>query len=507
MFTRIMAVVLTVILLLTGVLSSIGWVALRRQQAGTVLEELRQEAREIAWLASQQPEMQMPVLPLPGAGMTFLQTDFPQLYLQHRAQDVYEKYGAYILVVDRTGRIMDNKNAAFANNPAFAAMLDADEVNASMAQVLQGEEIELHITVDGNDYFTVAVPYVQNDEVLGAVFVQTPAQVISGGAEKFILPVVGMTVLVSLVAGMVLFFYLRGVMKPLTRLTQAATAMAGGDFDICVPDARTTPEVAELSEAFNIMAEQLSRMEDSRREFVANVSHELRSPITAIRGYVDGMLDGTIPGERQTHYLTIVSSETKRLSKLIGELLDLSRLEREDAALEMTDFDVCDLLERAFLRRMGDIDARGLELECDFDPEPCYVRADLARIEQVATNLIDNAIKFTPDGGRIDLIVRQEAGVCTVTVKDSGIGILPEDRPKVFDRFYTADKAHTSGKGTGLGLSICQRIMEMHEQQIRLLETEGGAAFAFTLAAGERHKRPEAPSAEEKTLPDDEEES
>ena len=130
-----------------------------------------------------------------------------------------------------------------------------------------------------------------------------------------------------------------------------------------------------------------------------------------------------------------------------------------------------------------------MDVECDFDPEPCIVYADMARIEQVAVNLIDNAIKFTPDGGCITLKVRAEDGLCTVTVQDNGIGILPEDKPRVFERFFTADRAHTSGKGTGLGLSICQRIMEMHGQSIRLLDTQEGAAFAFTLPVGTRAQR------------------
>ena len=237
----------------------------------------------------------------------------------------------------------------------------------------------------------------------------------------------------------------------------------------------------ELSAAFNSMADELSQVEDSRREFVANVSHELRSPITAIRGYIEGMLDGTIPEEGREKYLSIVSDESRRLSHLIGELLSLSRLEREDAALDYTDFDVCDLMERVFLRRTGDLEKRSLDIDCDFDPEPCFVHADMARIDQVLVNLIDNAIKFTPDGGLITLRVRAEGGLCTVTVQDNGVGILPEDRPRVFDRFFTADRAHTSGKGTGLGLSICQRILEMHGQRIRLLEVEEGSAFAFTL--------------------------
>ena len=472
MFARIMAVVLTVILLLTAVLSGIGWVALRDQQTEAIMETLRSEAREIAYLAAQRRTSRS----------FFDRADSSQQqYIQWKSTAVYEEHGAYILVVDRTGRMMDNMNVAYADNPDFAATLNGKDIMDGLRLVLRGEEIDLHVSMDGNDYFTVGVPFVQNQAVLGAVFMQTPAQVIEAGGSGLLLPVVGIAAAASILAGLVLFLILRGMLKPLGRLTDAARAMAEGDFAVRVPETRSTREVAELSAAFNSMADELSEVEDSRREFVANVSHELRSPITAISGYIEGMRDGVIPPEQHEKYLAIVSDESKRLSHLIGELLALSRLERDDAALTCTDFDVCDLLERVFLRRTGDLENRGMDVECDFDPEPCFVRADMARIDQVLVNLIDNAIKFTPDGGVITLRVRAENGLCTVTVQDNGVGVLPEDRPRVFERFFTADRAHTSGKGTGLGLSICQRILEMHGQKIRLLDTQEGAAFAFTL--------------------------
>ena len=474
MFARIMAVVLTVILLLTGVLSAIGWVTLRDQQTQGVMEKLRTEAREIAYLAAQRQSSG-------GLGIFFRQDSPQQEYIQWKSNEVYDEYGAYILVVDRNGRMMDNMNVTYANNPDFAKTLDRQDILEGLSRVLAGKEIELHVNVDGNDFFTVGIPFVQRGAVLGAVFMQTPAQVIEAGASELLLPVVGVAASSAVLAGLLLFFILRGVMKPLGRLTDAARAMAEGDFAVRVPEAKSTREIAELSAAFNLMADELSQVEDNRREFVANVSHELRSPITAIRGYIEGMLDGTIPEEGREKYLSIVSDESRRLSHLIGELLALSRLEREDAALDYTDFDVCDLMERVFLRRTGDLEKRSLDIDCDFDPEPCFVHADMARIDQVLVNLIDNAIKFTPDGGLITLRVRAEGGLCTVTVQDNGVGILPEDRPRVFERFFTADRAHTSGKGTGLGLSICQRILEMHGQRIRLLEVEEGSAFAFTL--------------------------
>ena len=477
MFARIMAVVLTVILLLTGTLTGIGWVTLKNQQTETVMETLRAEAREIAYLSAQRRS-------IPGLfGGT--STD-PQQYLQWKATEVYEEYGAYILVVDRAGRMMDNMNMTYADNPDFAETLDREEIMEALRGVLQGEEIELHFILEGNDFFTVGIPFVQNDAVLGAVFMQTPAQVIEAGASDLLLPVASVAAVASLLAGLVLFLILRGVLKPLARLTGAARAMAEGDFAVRVPETKSTPEVEELSKAFNSMVDELSQVEDSRREFVANVSHELRSPITAIRGYIEGMRDGVIPPQEQDKYLGIVSDESKRLSHLIGELLALSRLERDDAALDCSDFDICDLMEQAFLRRTGDLEKREMDIDCDFNPEPCYVYADMARIDQVLVNLIDNAIKFTPDGGLITLRVRGENGLCTVTVQDNGVGILPEDRPRIFERFFTADRAHTSGKGTGLGLSICQRILEMHGQRIRLLDTEEGAAFAFTLPMAKR---------------------
>ena len=444
MFARIMAVVLTVILLLTGMLSGIGWIALREQQTETVMETLRTEAREIAYLAGQRTGS--PGFPFFDRGQST-----QSMYLQQKATAVYDQYGAYILVVDRNGRIMDNMNVAYADNPDFAKTLDRQDIMEGLRRVL------------------------------GAVFMQTPAQVIEGGAEALLLPVAGIAAAACVLAGLVLFLILRGVLKPLNRLTDAARTLADGDFSARVPSTKSTREVEELSAAFNTMADELSAVETSRREFVANVSHELRSPITAISGYIEGMRDGVIPPADYDKYLGIVSDESKRLSRLIGELLALSRLEREDAALDMADFDVCDLLERVFLRRTGDLEQHHLDVDCDFDPEPCFVHADMARIEQVAVNLIDNAIKFTPDGGCITLRVRVQGALCIVTVADNGVGILPEDRPRVFERFFTADRAHTSGKGTGLGLSICLRIMEMHGQRIRLLDTQQGAAFAFTL--------------------------
>ena len=271
----------------------------------------------------------------------------------------------------------------------------------------------------------------------------------------------------------------------LTSLTEAARAMGEGDFSVQLDETRGDRELRQLTHTFDRMREKLSELEKSRREFVANVSHELRSPITSIRGFAEGMADGVIPAEDHPKYLRLVAEESNRLSRLVEDLLQLSRLERDDAALNRTDFDVNEILRRAVIRRMNDLDTREIDVDCDFRVDPCMVNADSERIEQVVINLLDNAIKFTGEKGRIVLRTDYQDRLAEVTVWDNGPGIPPEDRSRVFERFFTSDRAHTSGKGTGLGLSICQRILEMHGRDIRLLGTDEGAAFRFTLDRAE----------------------
>ena len=477
MFKRIFSLFMAVILLVTAVLAGICYKTLRDHQINARLEELKKEAREIAYLASQSTTSVSSYL---LGGQSWLR------FLNWKADSVYDDFGAYILVVDRYGRTMDNMKAAYVEDPDFVASLNGKEISAAMVKVLGGEEIAVRAMVGSDPTFTVGVPFVQNDAVLGAVFIQTKVQSVEGGTEELIWQVLAVAVAALALAAVCAFVYVRSILKPLKQVTGAAGRMADGDFNARVEVTGGTPEVAELARAFNTMADKLGETEQSRREFVANVSHELRSPITSISGFVQGMEDGTIPPEEHPHYLAIVSDEARRLTKLIGDLLALSRLERDDAALTLRDFDICEMLRRAIIRRMNDLDERRMEVACDFEADSLLVHADADRIEQVVVNLLDNAIKFTPDGGRITLRCRTEKGLCLVTVSDNGAGILPEDRPHVFDRFFTADRAHTAGKGTGLGLSICQRIMQMHGQQIRLEDTLEGAAFTFTLEKADK---------------------
>ena len=404
-----------------------------------------------------------------------------RVIMDRKADKINREFGAYIAVVDRSSNVMDNLPAAYREDPEFVASLNSEEINSALNKIIGGETIRLRSSAGPDPTFTVGVPFTRRGFIYGAVFIQTKAQRIESGLNEILLKAGLLAAGVMLLSGVAVFLFVRGAMKPVRSLSAAAGAIAGGDFSPRLAEDKGGREMREVSRTFNHMTKTLADVEEGRREFVANVSHELRSPITSIRGFAEGMADGVIPPEEQPKYLRLVADESKRLSSLVDDLLALSRLEREDAKPDWSVFDINEMLRRAIIRRMDDLDKKRIEAECDPAVDPCPVRADSDRIEQVIINLLDNALKFTGEDGKIRLSSAVNGNIVEVTVWDNGPGVPPEDRDRIFDRFFTGDRAHTSGKGTGLGLSICQRIMEMHGQTIRLLDTAEGAAFRFTL--------------------------
>ena len=480
MFARIMAVVMAAILLTTVCLSAVWWLTLRNQQIDARLDHLSSEAEGIAYLAGN----------LSGESLMDTMWDRDsetRTYLNRTAEKVSQEFNALIIVMDRNQNgMIYNAVSSGQEDPAFIDSLNSDDINAAMDRILNGEMIRMRSESGEAPMFTVGVPFTWGGKVNGAVFIRTRAQKIESGLGEILWRIVALAVVVTVLTGIVVFLFVRRRLKPLKQLETAAATIAEGDFSVQVDEKKGDRELRELSGAFNTMTHKLQGVEAGRREFVANVSHELRSPITSIKGFAEGMADGVIPAEEQPKYLRLVADESKRLSGLIDDLLALSRLERDDAKPEMTTFDINEMLRRAVIRRMNDLEAKAIDISCEFETDPCPVQADSDRIEQVVINLLDNAIKFTPESGKIVLESEVTDGIAKITVRDSGSGVAPEDRDKIFDRFFTADRAHTAGKGTGLGLSICKRIMDMHGQSIRLLDTEEGAAFQFTLKTAEK---------------------
>ena len=478
MFDRLLALFMVVILLVALIGGAFSMLSIRSNMIDSRMDGLMIQAREIAFLASQVEDTALDdYFNLRSESMT---------YLQWKAASVYQDYNAYILIVDRNGRVRDNMQSALQSSPDILSNLNADAVAAALKRVLSGEEVVATFRDSHGPVFTVAVPYVQNNAVLGAVFIHTSAQIIEAEYHGMILQIAVGFALASLAAIAGTAFYARGIVRPLTVITNAAEEMSRGKLSTRA-EVTGVNEVRQLAGAFNVMAEKLEQVEESRKEFVANVSHELRSPVTSIHGFVEGMLDGTIPQEESPRYLQIVHDETDRMKRLIADLLQLSRMDKGVTRLNMEDFDINELIRRVLIGRMTEIEEKQLDVQLNFAQDNCYVLADKDKISQVVHNIVDNALKFVIVQGNLTITTAlMHDNTVTVTIENDGEPIAPHDRDHLFERFYKADKAHTAGKGTGLGLSICKQIMDLHGQTLSVLPLETGAGFRFTLQLSSR---------------------
>ena len=290
---------------------------------------------------------------------------------------------------------------------------------------------------------------------------------------------------VAVIAAVVVIVYARRHSFPLREMSKAAIAFGHGDLKarVNLPNS-AAQEVHELGVAFNNMAVSLEKSEYQRREFVANVSHELKTPMTTIGGYVDGILDGTIPPEQQTRYLQIVSQETKRLSRLVRSMLDISRLqEQEQIPEEMKSrFDTAECIGQVLISFEQKIVEKKLQVDVEFPDYPLYAHACQDYITQVIYNLTDNAIKFCPQGGTLGIRLQQRERKAYITIANDGQTIPPEELPLLFDRFHKLDKSRSENRdGWGLGLYIVKTIICSHGENIFVSSRDDKTEFTFTL--------------------------
>ncbi len=299
--------------------------------------------------------------------------------------------------------------------------------------------------------------------------------------------------LVMLAAVIAVYFITERIIHPLKNMTVASKKFAKGDFSIRV-NVTGEDEVAELGNAFNNMAESLEKLDKMRSSFLANVSHDLRTPMTTISGFIEGINSGAIPPEKHEYYLGVISAEVHRLSRLVSQLLDVSRLESGDRKFNFEDFDVAEVARIILISFEQKIDDKKLDVEFFAENDEMYAYADKDAIHQVLYNLCHNAIKFSHTGGMFRIrLVRTENKKIKISVFDEGEIISQEDGAMVFDRFYKSDKSRGLDKtGVGLGLYISKTIIDAHEEQIYVESREGfGTEFSFTLKEGEPTKRRE----------------
>ena len=271
--------------------------------------------------------------------------------------------------------------------------------------------------------------------------------------------------------------------QPIREMARATRRYAEGDFDIRMNDYGRDDELGELAASFNNMAESLQQTERQRREFIANISHELKTPMTTIAGYTDGILDGTIPPENERQYLQIISDESRRLSRLVRRMLDVSQLQVMDPLREGKHFDICESMRRVLISMEKKITDRRLDVEADIPEEPILVLGDKDMITQVIYNLLENATKFAREGSTLYLGVVNRDGKACVTVRNVGETIPPEELPLLFERFHKSDKSRSEDKdGYGLGLYIVKTILEQHKEKISVTSEDGVTTFSFSLA-------------------------
>lgn len=389
-----------------------------------------------------------------------------------------ENIDACILVTDVDGKIVMSHNDVRlqANVDGTSTTLDKDILDYVIRNGQYYGKTDLG-GYFGEKYGVAGVPIVVTNEngvetTIGAAFAVSSLAAVTG----FQAEVIKMFFLAGIAAFMVAFgvtwLYSYRMTRPLRTMCDATKSFAMGDFSVRVP-VFSDDEVGELAKAFNQMAETLANSESMNRNFIANVSHELKTPMTTISGFIDGIIDGTIPPEKEQYYLGIVSTEVKRLSRLVKTMLDLSRIDSGKMVLRRARFDISNTIFVALLSFESKIDEKKIEIRGLEDSQPIFVDGDPDMIHQVLYNLLENAVKFTNVNGYIEIHAVEEPERVTVSIRNSGPGISPDDVKMIFDRFYKTDKSRSQDKnGMGLGLYIVKTMVQLHGGEIHVESVE-----------------------------------
>ena len=327
----------------------------------------------------------------------------------------------------------------------------------------------------GMGKFVVAEPILINGETVGLVFavedaVQGFLPYVSGIAQTLFYAICFALVIIFIL----IFFITRGIAKPLEEMQEVTEYYSKGEFQYKANENYKKRNFAEFAKALNKMGSELAITEESRKSFVANVSHELKTPMTSIVGFVDGILDGTISPEEEKKYLTIVSNEAKRLARMVVSMLNLSKIEAGEVKLNPKVYDVSAQIFETLLSFEKRIDEKNISIEGFEDMSNVKLMGDKDLIQQVIYNLLDNAVKFTPENGTIRVFAENSENLTRVTIRNTGAGVKAEEISRIFERFYKVDKSRSfDTKGVGLGLYIVKTIINMHDGEISASSKSG----------------------------------
>ncbi|TAH71543.1 MAG: HAMP domain-containing histidine kinase [Anaerolineaceae bacterium] len=401
-------------------------------------------------------------------------TAFDDLASQFTSIDTYLNIRVWI--VNREGIIVaDSSNV---NNPPDVNIndLDPEFLNSNMHEY----------TMLSNLFYEPMLSIIQridyNFQLRGYIVLHSPMSEIENKANIY-LDVINICFLLFFPLLLIIFLYIYYITaKPLKNLIQAAMEYSSGNYGYKL-NIKGLSEYREIGAAISYMAEEISKLDDYQKKFVANISHDFRSPLTSIKGYAEAIMDGTIPTDMQDKYLNIIVDETERLNKLTTGLLELNRFDTRSTLLDIVSFDINLVIKKTAESFEGACRDKKITLNLVFTAEETYVDADMGKIQQVMYNLIDNAIKFSHNNSQIKVSTEERGDKIFVSVKDYGIGIPKDSIKKIWDRFYKTDASRGKDKkGTGLGLSISKEIIQSHNENINVISTEGvGTEFIFSL--------------------------
>ena len=381
------------------------------------------------------------------------------------------------LICDTTGSVLLTTDADLAGKTVVVPE-DITQTVLGSERLYEGRST---VGVYEKKQFVVGVPMTDADgNTLGLVLAVMNSAELMQMWRSFIALFFMTSAIILLLAFVASFVTSMRQIQPLTEMVKATRAYAGGDFDVRMQETGDCGEISELAASFNAMADSLQETERQRRDFIANVSHELKTPMTTIAGYTDGILDGTIPPEKERQYLQIISDESRRLSRLVRRMLGISQIQNKEMKKE--EFDLCESACIALLSMEKKITDRGLDVDAEIPEDSVMVQGDRDLITQVIYNLLENAAKFATPGSQLYLGLAVNGEKAYVTVRNLGSTIPAEEIPLLFERFHKSDKSRSEDKdGYGLGLYIVKTILAQHKEQITVTSQDGVTAFTFTM--------------------------
>lgn len=388
-----------------------------------------------------------------------------------------------ILLLDRNGYVYvvtSNKFKGFIGKQLFVDQLD------NLSQGMHFQTLNNYDNFN-EKFYVLGEPIKGKDEKFnGAAIINISMSTLNKSLSNVFKIIWVSTVIAVIVSSIVIYYFIQKIIvNPISEMNVVARKIAAGDVNKRVV-VQSHDEIGEFAESFNVMADSLEKVEQNRKEFLSNVSHELRSPITSIKGFIGGILDGVIPKEKEEYYLKIAYEEIQRLTRLINELLDLSAVESGKFKLQMRALDINEVVRLCILRNEARVKDKKLNVQVFFEEDELIAMADEDKIMQVITNLLDNAIKYADEGGLVTISCRSKGKKAFVSIFNEGPAIPEEDIKHIWDRFYKGDKSRTQKVSTGLGLSIVKKIIALFDEEIWVENKDNGVMFNFTLTLGKK---------------------